>query len=253
MATLTFNGTTQYTEFSTLTGGLQNVTAGAHTCVALVRRTIAGAFNDPHAISDPTLTITHAGAKFSNVNAVQYDITRPPGGTGDAINHNSTTIWAMIATTFDVADTPDFSLHFRDHTTNAAWTHTAGGTSPGNASGPGATAFMQHGRWETADFWQGQIGVVAAWATRLTNAQLDELKANDKTSDWWNCSAGRPLHLIEFNVAETSLVDLTGNSTRVAPAAAPALTGPDPDRWTFDGLGSTTAVAFQPRRMPQGV
>jgi predicted membrane-bound mannosyltransferase len=138
MATLTFNGTTQYTEFSTLTGGLQNVTAGAHTLVALVRRTVAGAFNDPHAISDSSLTVTHAAVKFFNTNAIQYDITRPTGG-GDGLNHNSTTIWSMIAVTFDVADTPDWSAHFRDHTANAIWTHTAGGTSPGNATGPGAT------------------------------------------------------------------------------------------------------------------
>lgn len=251
MATLTFNGTTQYTEFNTLSGGLDSVASGSHTCVALVRRTSIGIFTDPFAVTNGALNLTFATAKYANTNAVAYDVNRS-GGSTDLLNHNSTTIWAMIATTLQVADTPDTVLHFRDHTANATWTHTNGGDpgSPG-AGFPGAAGLIQHGRWQNTDFWTGQIGVAACWNIRLSSAQLDELFAHDKTSDWWNCSAGRPLHLVEFNVPETSLVDLTGNSLRSAPAAAPALTGPDPDRWTFDGMG--LYLPYQPRRMPLGV
>lgn len=242
MATLTFNGTNQYTEFSTLTGGLQNLTAGPHTLVVLARRTAINVFSDPFAVTNGALNTSYAAAKFSSANALAYDSNRL--SVDDAIAHTSTTIWAMFATTDDTADTPDCICHFRDHTANAAWTHTNSSGNPAYAGAgtPGSTGVMQHGRWQNADFWTGQIGVAACWAARLTNAQLDELKANDRTSDWWNCTAGPPLHLVEFNVAETALVDLSGNSVRVAPTNAPTLTGPDPDRWTFDGTNPTAPV-----------
>lgn len=240
MATLTWNGTTQYTEFGTLTGGLENATVGDHTVVDLVKLSAWAAFNDSCAIVDSTRLVTYAGTKFTNANFQAYDVTPRTAGD-DSINHGtSTTSWYMKAITFAVADTPDVTFHFRDHTANAAWTHTAAAVSPGNAPAgtPGAGGFIQHGRWQSSDFFHGNIAVTAVFAGRLTNAQLDELKANDKTSDWWNCSFGRPLHLVQFNVVETALVDLTGNSVRVAPAAAPTLAGGDPDRWTFDGTGA---------------
>lgn len=244
MATLTFNGTSNFVEFSTLATALQNLPTGSHTLVWLVRRTVTGAvFDDPFAISNNARTQTEAALKFTRSGAndvLNYDTTR--GAGDDGVAHTSTTIWLMAAVTCVGADTPDLTFHYRDHTANAAWTHVpaAGGvTSPGLGVSPGATGFYQHGRWQTSDFFQGQIGVCAAWAGKLSNAQLDELIVNDRTTDWWNCSFGRPVHLVEFNAAATSLVDLTGNSTLVTPTSAPALTGPDPDRWTFDGTGPT--------------
>lgn len=252
MATLTWNGSTQYTEFGTLTGGLETVTVGDHTLVALVKVSAWANFHDPFAIVNAARTTTYAGAKLTNINALAYDSTR--FGADDGVNHGtSTTTWYMAATTMAVSDTPDVVCHWRDHTANGAWVH-ANGTSPGPgnapAATPGAGGFIQHGRWQSSDFFHGNIAVAAVWAGRLTNAQLDELKANDRTSDWWNCSFGRPKHLVEFNVAETALVDLTGNSVRVAPAAAPTLAGGDPDRWTFDGTG-TAAVAAPASLDPQ--
>lgn len=246
MATLRFNGTNQYFERSTLTGGLESVTVGAHTLVMLVRRGSAGFFQDPFAIANSARTLVYAGIKFRDTsapaNAVAYDASRL--GVDDGTAWTSTTNWLMTAVTLDTADTPDAVFHRRDHTANAAWTHINGSGSPayGGASTPGSSGIMQHGRWLTGDWFNGDVALVGAWAARLTNAQLDELKANDRTSDWWNCSVGPPLYLVECNLAEASLVDLAGHSVRVAPANAPTLTGGDPDRWTFDGTGATAAI-----------
>lgn len=242
MTTLSFNGTSNYVEFGTLTGALASLTAGAHTLVMLVKRgTATAGFYDPFAICDSARSTVYAASKFElNVpNGLAYDISRAGAGD-DNTNHGSATVWYMMAITVGTADTPDVNFHYRDHTANAAWTHTTGDVvSPGYAAAgtPGAGGFVQHGRWLTGDFFNGLIGVVGAFAASLTNAQLDELKANDRTSDWWNCSAGHPAHLAQCNVAAASLVDLSGLSTVVTPVSAPTLTGADPDRWTFDGTG----------------
>lgn len=238
MATLLFNSaSSQYTGFTSLGGGLEDLFGGPHTIVALGRQSATGAWRQMIQGANSGRTTAYGGVGFTNSNAMVYDASR--NSVNDSTTWTSTSDWIMACVTVDTGDTPDAIFHRRNHSTDSAWTHINGSGSPGYVAGaPGSTGFLQIGRWLTSDYWSGEIAVIAAWNARLTNAQLDELITNDKTSDLYNCSAGPPLLLVEMNVDETSLVNIgDGDADRLVPASAPSLTGADPPRWTFDGIG----------------
>ena len=69
------------------------------------------------------------------------------------------------------------------------------------------------------------MGLVAFWNVQLSNAQVDALQTNKKTSDLWNSAAGNPLTLIELNTLTPT--DLGANCVFDV-RTTPALTGPDP-------------------------
>lgn len=236
MATLNFaSSSSQYVGFTTLSGGLESLTSGPHTIVALGRQVSSGTWRQMLTVANSARTRSYASLGFRDSNTMVYDTTRSTADDGTA--WADTTNWIMAAVTVDTADTPDAIFHRRNHTTDAAWTHINGNTSPGYDPGPSATGRMQIGRWLTSDYWNGQIALIAAWTRKLSNTELDEIIVNDRTSDLWGVSGGPPAFLVECNVAYASLIDLAGNSVLDTPVSAPTLTGSDPDRWTFDAEG----------------
>src|SRR5688572_2455017 len=239
MATLRFNGSNQYMERNP-SGALATIIAGAHTLLVLSRLTATVGFRSCLQFANSTRATSYGGVGLNGTGFLHYDATRG-SSLATANPWTSTTDWHMGAIRVNTADNPDVAFSFRNHTTDAAWTHgIAGGSNPGYVAGaPGATGFMQIGRWLTSDWWPGDVAIIAVWAGDLSDAQLNECIVNDRTSDLWNNSFGAPASLLELNVAEASVIDHSGLSTRVAPAAAPTLVGGDPPRWVFDGKGST--------------
>lgn len=97
-----------------------------------------------------------------------------------------------------------------------------------------------------SDFWKGSLGAGAVWNVALTDAQVSELWANLRTSDWWTCSAGQPRGLWELNQASTAtaVTDLSGNGAdQTALVGTSVLAGQDPPGWTFDGRGPERRTA----------
>lgn len=240
MSTLRFNGSNQYVEFSTLSTALQNVPSGPHTIVSIHKRNGGtGVWSDLVAMVNNARNTTEAALGWNLGQNQAMDLTRVAASTPVGVVDNDTTNWACYAGGLHTSDTPDVIFHRRDHTGDGAFVHTnsTGNTTPGYGAALASNGFLQIGRWQTGDYTNADIAVIAIFNYRLTNAQLDEITLNDKTSDIANCSGGAPVFLCELNATHGSLVDLMGNATLVTPVNSPTLVGADPPRWTFDGLG----------------
>lgn len=129
----------------------------------------------------------------------------------------------------------------------AGWTHSnSAGNNGGNRAGPGTS----NGRFRIGFFSDnnggGGYAVAAAWAgVQLSDAQFVELGANNRTSDWWNNSAGRPTLLVECT--STTLTDIGNNPSTFSSIGGLTLTGPDPT-WNFDGQGVSVTTNPYPVR-----
>lgn len=243
MATLSFaGGSSQFVGFTTLTGTLATHSAGIRTLFVLGRRPTSSGFQQFITTANNARTVTYNSIGFNGSTVINDDSA---SGTATGPTWGTTNDWGAFAITHDTADTPDLIFKLRNHTTDGAWasTNAAVNGSPGyDAGAPGATGYLQFGRWLTSDYLTGQIAVAAIWARKLSGTELDDIVAGDKTSDLWNVSGGPPEFLCEFNVAHGSLVDLAGHSALDTIVSSPTLTGPDPERWTFDGTGTGGAA-----------
>jgi hypothetical protein len=86
----------------------------------------------------------------------------------------------------------------------------------------------------------GDVALIAAWVgTALTDLQIEELAANAKTSDWWNCSGGHPTALVELNTATPS--DIGSSPSPFNDIGTLTFAGDTPP-WTFDGQGVITPI-----------
>jgi hypothetical protein len=188
-------------------------------------------------VSNNARTVAYNSLGFNGSTVINDDSSAgvATGGTWGTTND-----WGAFGLTLDTADTPDIIFRQRNHTTDSAWATTNAATagSPGyDAALPAADGRLQFGRWLTSDYLNGQIAIVAIWNRKLSSTEWDEIIASDRTSDLWNVSGGAPVFLCEFNVAAASLVDLASHAVVDTPVSAPSLSGPNPDRWTFDGTG----------------
>lgn len=117
--------------------------------------------------------------------------------------------------------------------------------SNGGATAAASTALTSAARWEFGrDEYLNKIaekvGLAAVWNVALSDAQIDALAANLRTSDWWNSAAGRPLTLWQFNQTLTTVAvaDLTGGGANQTDILETNVDGGDlPPSWYFDGLG----------------
>lgn len=172
----------------------------------------------------------------------------------NATNRYSTTTiadansdWWVIAMT-KAAGSVVPRFHFKNLTTGAAAVHETEFSAGAIGDFPSCSGgYLKIGNYDLTpgtpgsaeEDYTGDIGVVGWWDQALSDAQVDELYANKRTSDWAKNSAGVPSSLTELTAATP--VDLTGIVTWVTTGAA--LSGPDPTGWTFDGLGPKAAIA----------
>lgn len=153
--------------------------------------------------------------------------------------------WYLFAVTKATgAATPTF--HGKNLTRGTGWFHEAGvgtNTLPSVAGG-----YLKIGNYDLTpgdpgsanEDFLGDVALVGWWdGTELSNAQVEALARNGRTSDWWRNAAGPPSSLTEL----TSLTptDLAGVMTWVNTAAT--LTGGDAP-WGFDGTGLATSEGF---------
>lgn len=161
--------------------------------------------------------------------------TTGPAGTGIIVSDG----WAITAVTKATGTVAPRYHQLRLSDGNIS--HLNGGSTVANSSIPTTQARIGSAFAGTSEFFNGEIAVLAVWNVVLSDAQIEELWANRRTSDWWNNSAGRPRALWEFAQADvaTPVADLSGNgATQNAIVGTTVVTNDDPPGWVFDGTGA---------------
>jgi hypothetical protein len=121
-------------------------------------------------------------------------------------------------------------------TAGSAWVHNNSSGNNGGLRAGSGTRFLRVGFFAD-NGGSNEIGLVGVWAgTQLTSLQSEELAANLRTSDWWNCSGGQPTALVELNT--TTPTDIGASASAFNSIGTLTLTGGDPTGWTFDGRGA---------------
>jgi hypothetical protein len=228
---LTFDGSDDYI------GGVgQGAMNGAMTVAALARRSSVTTNDTVLATGSSTPSSGFAFGIYGSDNLYVYNdndanVTANP--TTALLNN----IWWLIVMTRGSGETP--RLHFVDITVGT-WIHEPGGnpqtTNPDSASG----GFVDIGRFNLIgtgifDYFFGEIALVGWWdGVEMSDAQVEELAANLRTSDWHSHSVGAPSSLTELT--DTTPADLEGLVTWTI--HGPTDAGASPDDWTFDGIGS---------------
>jgi hypothetical protein len=150
--------------------------------------------------------------------------------------------WCLVAATKIPGPTPS-----RLHKIPLGGTpvHGNGATNQDNGQTLASTARWEFGRGEYGDWVTDKIAVAGVWNTALTDAQIEQLAANLRTSDWWSVSGDIPLALWEFNqtLVATPIVDLMSRGADETYRNNTTIDGADPpSTWLFDG-GPTNVIA----------
>jgi hypothetical protein len=249
MATLAFDGTDDYVRFTPISAELANLPNGAATIAMLIRwgddaygcelrnsaetnwyhgmnRSSANRLNDDDGLvgtgsTATTLTTQTASADNYQISVVDW----PSGGAALERFHWSATIGSA-----------------------ESWTHSdSTGNNGGNRAGPGTTGRLYLGADRssaTANNLLGEIALIGVWAgVRFSDANVEALWVNKKTSDWYNHSAGTPTCLIEFT--STAPEDIGAFPSTLDTVNGAVATGANPTGWTFDGQGAVQGPAIR--------
>lgn len=237
---LHFNGTDQWVKGTGM--GAMN---GAITIACLIRR--GGAL--------PTYGSYIGGATSASARSFMFAVDN--AGTQTTLydatsNSNSTTTivfddrdWYVVAYTKSAGTvTPRF--HFKNISKTTAAVHENGSST--NVNFPSVSGgYLKVGNYDLTpgtpgsaeEDFLGEIGLVAWWdGTALSDAQVDELYANKKTTDWQNNSGGVPTSITQLqSTTPTDLRSLvtwvnTGSTVIQDPVAG----------WNFDGVVATTVT-----------
>jgi tyrosinase len=142
--------------------------------------------------------------------------------------------WLLIVIT-KAAGSSTVRVHSRP-LTGTTWSHGAG--SAGAQANPAATT---GGQWRFANrgtnvFEAPRLAVAGVWNVAMTDAQVEALATNKRTTDWASHAAGAPRALWELNQTSvaTPVADLTGNGAgQVSIVGTTVVTGDDPPAWVF--------------------
>lgn len=124
-------------------------------------------------------------------------------------------------------------LHVRR--ANGSWHHEAGTTAladlPSQAGGSLSFGTIA----SNLDPFRGAMAVAGEWTVALTDAQFEELGANQKTADWANNSGGAPAGLWDFNqdATTTPVNDLTPGGANQTSIIGTTVSTDGPPAWVY--------------------
>lgn len=236
MGVLKFDNTDDRLAWTTLASALANVSDGAWTMAALVRRETIGGFDAiGYLLSGAGNGVTEAGMSFSSSNFIINDADGASSTTSTALTDTTSPYMLVLSKT---AGNTVARLG-RKLGSGGAWTHE--NTAPAQPD-QSASTMLQIGVWEgVSDPYDGWIGVVAYWEGAMSDGDKEALDDNWQTSDWWNSAHGQPAFLVELNVAAASVVDLAGNASSTSHVGTSLDAGETLDSWNFDGTGAPVA------------
>lgn len=124
-----------------------------------------------------------------------------------------------------------------------SWAHgdTSGGPDGNAGTQTGGT--IRLGEWEDTDDLTGKLAVCAEWSVALSDAEVEALSANLRTTDWLN-HAVSPAWVVEPG-QNTPVEDMVGSSDSSVINGTTIDTGDDPAGWVF---GVTAAVGNRLRQ-----
>lgn len=261
MAVTNFNGTNEEIRAPLPASG-GGILSGAVTVAVLSKRNRTGAFYEALMAGvnsagvyqwefawDGESSINEQDSLSFYVAANSGYATSARNGTGTKIT--STTTWYVLAFT-KASGTAAGRFHF--FPLGGAWSHVAAGISGTAAVHPGdpattASGHLDWGEAQDADDLSGRLAVSGLWTSELSDAQVEALATNLRTSDWVN-HAVAPAGVWEFNraLATSDLVDLTANAQTATGTVASTtdnsgiqgtsiVTTDDPPSWNFNGAG----------------
>lgn len=185
-------------------------------------------------------TVT-ASVELNTSNALEWSTNGGlRGGAGTATTgFSGDTQFRGVAATIAAGATGAVNLHTKNIDAGTAIARETATSSGSGSNAIDSTFAYALGQWADADDLAGWFAVLAVFAGALTNAQVDECFANKRTSDIWNCSAGRPKML--FELTSLTPTDLTGGGAAVILTQGPPTVdgAKDPSGWTYDGTGAT--------------
>jgi hypothetical protein len=242
VATLHFAGTDVkvFTPVSAALGALSN---GPGTIITLVRQTTAGGDMAGLTNSAASLWYHALGVHNSGNGNVLWDDNGVTSVLGITSQNTNLTNWKMFALDWG-STTAIESFHFRNQTTLSAWSHENSSVTNALRAGPGTSGFFRIGYFADILIGAMDVGLVAVWAgTRFASADYGSWS---KTSDLYNHARGNPTLLCELN--SSTLVDIGDNPSTYSSgnSTGTALTGPNPDNWTFDGTGAVADDTTKP-------
>jgi hypothetical protein len=240
VATLAFNGSTAVVEFTPISSQLANLPNAASTMAALVRlgddgdvvglrNPSAGGANWYHGIGRDSSSRLFDDEGIVGCFSTSTALTTSVAGAGN---------YRIIACDWGTGTATEQAHWSATISSAESWTHSATNTNGGLRAGPGTTGRLRIGEFGSFTALTGEVALVGIWVgVRMTQAQIEELWTNKRTSDWYSHSAGTPTTLIELT--STSPTDIGANPSTLGSVTAATATGADPTGWTFDGQGST--------------
>ena len=236
MGVLRFDGA-DWVRFSTLASALNQTSNGAYTAAVLLKQA-ADSGLQAYTYLCSAGSITEAGIGRGSTGLLISDISGI-GTSTSVLDVAGTTETRIVAMTKEAGSAaPTYYMYTRGTTT---WsTPDAGDLSLSEQS---AATILEIGTWEGGgDLANAWIGLVAWWEGAMSQANIETLDDNWRTSDWWNNAHGNPTCLIEGNVAAASLVDIAGNATGLSVTGTPTLdSGETLSSFNFDGTGTPAA------------
>lgn len=232
---------------STALGGLSN---GAGTIAALSRLNAVAGAEIASLRNAADNAFYHGLACNSGGGPVDDDGAVFIASSGAAIPAGTTADdFVVVAVTWPAGAANQYEHFHVSPTTGGTgtWDHaqSASANSRGDFAGPGTGGGFWIGGESGNDYlWVGDIAIVAVWVGKvLTDAQIEALFANKKTSDWYTNAAGNPDFLVELTSLTPSDIGANASVFNALGGTSPTLTGLVPTGWTFDGRGSSGTIS----------
>ncbi len=249
MGVLSFDGVDDKLKWATLASGLANVADGAWTVAVLLRRA-SGSSPYPgvaYLLSGSGAGVTRAGVSMDFSWVTIVDVDPYTVGAGSALT-STTDSYMVVAAKAAGAGSVRYSVYPK---AAATWTHT---TSSGTLADQIAATMLEIGAWQGGDTFPGWMGLVTFWEGQLSQANVEALVTNWRTSDLWGSAHGQPKFLAELNVAAGSVVDLAGNASSLTATGTTLDAGETLTSWNFNGTGGASPKALVvPRRPMRGL
>lgn len=236
MGVLSFDGTDDMLHWGTLASALANVSDGAYTIAVLWKRSSVNSFQPLSYLT--SASAIEVGMLIRPFSTDMYMLGVNGEGFMDITDSDTPYITVVTKT----AGTTAPRAHWKVGAAGS-WTHSDFGSTI--ADQIDSTQLDIGGSViDTGDQFGGWIGLVGWWEGSMSDANVEALDNNWRTSDWWASAHGTPVFLAELDVAGASVTDLAGNASGLSVTGTSLDSGETLESWNFDGTGGAAPASL---------
>jgi hypothetical protein len=214
-------------------GGLVGIGSSGHTLFAICRRAANGAWHTPISI-ETSANSSKLAMQFSDTDKIQLIIGSSNKDT--TVGISSADNWVLAAVTrASGSSVPRGHKYVYDTNT---WTHTDAGAASGGDSTDLTGGRVQLGRWQTTDFFNGDIHLGGALKRALTDGELESLPYTLLAAA---AAAPDGLWLLDQHATTQTVIDLTGNGANQTSLTGTSVATTSTPLWSY-GLGASIAI-----------